>query len=357
MKFKFGVFSVLAYSVLMLFIPASSISNAQEYGNDEYYDNNIDDYINDKYSYFPSYTDNSDYYYYIDPKVQECEDCFFSELVKLDRKISDKILYLIDEKFGSLVELCKLIAAEKIDREDLKKILEKILDSHEFVDKNKVQKFFKDYETRSSVNYNLDEFKLKDERIDSKSLEEFKENVLDCIFSLLSVTKNWFVCDNNNMNCIMDTFNKQSLEPTFEDPTSIFYSECTSEEDCPFTSNTGIEIEISGNNPIPTNIDALVGTTADININDGPYSVSEILTGEQEPFILKFDRLDVGNIPIGIAYAQDKMLMYVANTDDGTVTILDTAGGGDNMVGNADDVVGTINVGNAPRSIAYTQDK
>ena len=91
-------------------------------------------------------------------------------------------MYQIDKKFGSLTKLCKLITAEKIDREKVEKILEKILNSPEFVDKKKVKKFFKDFETRSSTNYDLDEFKLKDTRVDAKSLKEFKEKVLECIF-------------------------------------------------------------------------------------------------------------------------------------------------------------------------------
>ena len=86
------------------------------------------------------------------------------------------------KKFGSLTELCKLIAAEKIDRDKFERIINKILNSHELVDLKQVKNFFKDYETRSSVNYNLDEIKFKDKKINAKSIDEFKENVVDCIF-------------------------------------------------------------------------------------------------------------------------------------------------------------------------------
>ena len=51
--------------------------------------------------------------------VQECEDCFLTELGKLDRKTADKIFYALEDKFGSLTELCKLIASGKIDRIEL----------------------------------------------------------------------------------------------------------------------------------------------------------------------------------------------------------------------------------------------
>ena len=57
------------------------------------------------------------------------------------------------------------------------------MNSHELVDLKQVKKFFKDYETRSSVNYNLDEIKFKDKKINAKSIDEFKENVVDLYFS------------------------------------------------------------------------------------------------------------------------------------------------------------------------------
>ena len=49
-KTKFGVFSVLALSVMMLLIPATSIASAQEY--DRYYEDNSE-YTNEEY-YYPS---------------------------------------------------------------------------------------------------------------------------------------------------------------------------------------------------------------------------------------------------------------------------------------------------------------
>ena len=198
MNSKFGMFSVLVLGIMVLLIPSSSIVNAQEYNKKYYYENNDDLYF--LYDERDDYVDkNYEQYYYEDienkiefiDKVKECEDCFFSELSKLDRKIANKILYLIDKKFGNLTELCKLIASEKIDRKELDKILDKILNSPEFVDKKKIKKFFKDFETRSSTNYDLDEFKLKDKRIDAKSLKEFKENVLDCLFPLPDVVITW----------------------------------------------------------------------------------------------------------------------------------------------------------------------
>ena len=56
------------------------------------------------------------------------------------------------------------------------------MNSPELVDLKQVKKFFKDYETRSSVNYNLDEIKFNDKKTDAKSIDEFKENILECIF-------------------------------------------------------------------------------------------------------------------------------------------------------------------------------
>ena len=61
--------------------------------------------------------------------------------------------------------------------------MDRILNSPPIVDKSNFKEFFKDYQTRSSTHYALDEFKLDDnkKRVDAHSLKEFKENVLNCI--------------------------------------------------------------------------------------------------------------------------------------------------------------------------------
>ncbi|MGD1837385.1 MAG: YncE family protein, partial [Nitrososphaeraceae archaeon] len=95
------------------------------------------------------------------------------------------------------------------------------------------------------------------------------------------------------------------------------------------------------------------------NIDDGTVTILDTAGGGDNMVGNADDvvgTVAVGNNPLDMIYAQDKMLMYVANTDDGTITILDTAGGGDNMVGNADDVLGTVSVGNTPNQIKYSED-
>ena len=108
----------------------------------------------------------------------------------------------------------------------LDKILDNILNSPEFVDKKKVKKFFKDFETRSSTNYDLDEFKLKDKRIDAKSLKEFKEGVLECIFPPDNVYVTWleseddttiendaFIAVSNDNGITFNTINLSIADP------------------------------------------------------------------------------------------------------------------------------------------------
>ena len=61
--------------------------------------------------------------------------------------------------------------------------MDRILNSPPIVDKSNFKEFFKDYQTRSSTHYALDEFKLDDnkKRVDAHSLKEFKENILTCV--------------------------------------------------------------------------------------------------------------------------------------------------------------------------------
>ena len=122
MQSQIKIFTVFLFATVLL-IPAASLANAQEYENNKGY--GYENYIDNNK---PDYTDKDgkDYYYHYPVKdknfkklVQECEDCFLTELGKLDRKTADKIFYALEDKFGSLTELCKLIASGKIDRIEL----------------------------------------------------------------------------------------------------------------------------------------------------------------------------------------------------------------------------------------------
>ena len=96
-----GVFSVFLFATVLL-IPASSFpfANGQQYSdnkkNNYIFENNKPEYIDkDGKQYYYHYPSNDKEFKEI---VQECEDCFFSELVKLDRKTADTILYQIDKR-------------------------------------------------------------------------------------------------------------------------------------------------------------------------------------------------------------------------------------------------------------------
>ena len=83
-KTKIGVFGVLAFSVMMLLIPATSIANAQEY--DRYYQEK-DRYNQDKYSY-----DNDKYY---DDYRKTSYD---NEYKKVDKKENDRPVIIVENK-------------------------------------------------------------------------------------------------------------------------------------------------------------------------------------------------------------------------------------------------------------------
>ena len=384
MHVKSNIFHVLLFSIILL-VPANSLINAQEPSYDYKYQDN--------YSYYsyPQEKDNDSYYYLSsnDTKVQECEVCFLKETYK---QLSDKqrafFFDALEYEFGSIDKLCTLIVNEKISEQELEKILRHIL--VQIFDKKIGYKDNNDNNRGDNVVYHysfednnryydyeqyLNEEYYHDDRLDyynydsdnyykstssNSKIDKLIVEILDCVFPPLTISKNWFACDNNIRDCTADTFNKLSIEPTFDGPQSESYLQCTSEEECPInSSDANFKIKIDGNYPDPASLDALIGTEKEnIDIDNGSYSVSEILKGQQEPFISKFDILDVGNTPEDIAYAQDKMLMYVADNFDPNVSILDTTGGDDNMVGTADDVIGTVDVGgNRVTDLAYAPDK
>ena len=378
MHVKSNIIHVLLFSIILL-VPANSLilypANAQGQSYDDVYQEN--------YSY--DYDDQYDSYYYFSSnatKVQEREVYFLKETYKqLSDKQRDFIFDTIESEFGSLDRLCTLIVNERITEQELEKILRHILiqifnkkigngyQNDNYNKKNeKVYSYTLEDDNRyynnqyDDIKYYLnDNLEYYDDNnyykltYSNLKIDELIVEILNCVFPPLTVTKNWFACDNTTLDCTVNTFNKQSIEPTFDGSGSDSYIQCTSEEECPINpSDSNFKIKIDGNNPNHSSINALIGTeSVNIDIENGPYYVSEILKGQQEQFMPKFDRLFVGNFPQGVAYAQDKMLMYVTNSNDDTVTILDTAGGTDNTVGNADDIVGTVAVGNFPQGVAF----
>ena len=160
------------------------------------------------------------------------------------------------------------------------------------------------------------------------------------------VQKDWFVCDNllldtNLTNLETPYADCTTLERNFESFDSGKYFECTSNMECPFVSDTGINIEISGNSPIPSSILALIDTQENIGIGIGDYNVTESLSTESQSLFTDF----VGNILTGIAYDPVNERMYVTNSGDGSVSVISTE---------TNTVIGdTIAVGSNPQRIAY----
>ena len=56
------------------------------------------------------------------------------------------------------------------------------------------------------------------------------------------VQKEWFVCDNDDIDCVI----QEGGQTSFEGPLSGNYTLCTSEQDnCPFANDAGFDIEIT----------------------------------------------------------------------------------------------------------------
>ena len=89
-KTKIGVFSILAFSVMMLLIPATSIASAAEY--DKYYKEKKDRYSNNDYRYG---NDNNNDRYYDDYR----QTSYDKQYKKVDnKKESDRPVIIVDNK-------------------------------------------------------------------------------------------------------------------------------------------------------------------------------------------------------------------------------------------------------------------
>jgi hypothetical protein len=97
----------------------------------------------------------------------------------------------------------------------------------------------------------------------------------------ISINKEWFVCNNNDpINCIIEP-QEEGEQISFEDPNSGLYTQCTSDQDCPFANDAGFNIEITGNSPTPNTIPAQVNTVQQVEIGAGPFEVSEELFSDR----------------------------------------------------------------------------
>ena len=95
----------------------------------------------------------------------------------------------------------------------------------------------------------------------------------------LSINKEWFVCNNDDIDCTIETPEQQI---SFEGPNSGNYTQCTSDGQCPFANNAGFNITINGTSPTPNTIPAQVNTIQQVDIGAGSFAVSEELFSNRQ---------------------------------------------------------------------------
>ena len=177
---------VLAYKSTYEYNPSSY--PPYNYDNDDYY------YEGDKqyYYHYPLKEKTGD----LRDQVQNCKECFFSELGKLDEKVVFKILYEIDREFGHLENLCKLILNEKIDRDTLERILIEILSNlrHNSDYNNSEDRYHNNnydnghyYNDAGASQYNENIYEYDYGYIlDQHVIKQIVEGILDCIFNQIA---------------------------------------------------------------------------------------------------------------------------------------------------------------------------
>jgi YVTN family beta-propeller protein len=92
------------------------------------------------------------------------------------------------------------------------------------------------------------------------------------------------------------------------------------------------------------------------NYDDGTVSVIDTTTNTviyTDPSTPEIDPITVGNLPQGIAYDSENERMYVANYDDGTVSVIDTTTNTVIYTDPSTPEIDPITVGGGPRGIAY----
>ncbi|MGD1837759.1 MAG: YncE family protein [Nitrososphaeraceae archaeon] len=198
---------------------------------------------------------------------------------------------------------------------------------------------------------------------------------MECPFTGLNVTKNWFVCDiEDTIDCIIEP-QQEGEQISFETSDSGNYAQCTEDNDCPFVSDAGFEIIVNGTNPTPSTFPALINTIQDVELGAGPYQVSELLSFEQivENAIINVENVGVGDIEFfslptfPLAFDSAGQRVFTANFLSDSVSIIDLnnnnavtdvdllASGGENSFAIAFDSAGqrvfTANAGSSSVSI------
>ena len=177
---------------------------------------------------------------------------------------------------------------------------------------------------------------LTDANINDESLLNLDRNIVTvCINnndnfldaeSILSINKDWFVCNNEDIDCIVEGGEQIS----FQTPNSGMYTECTSEQDCPFVNDAGFNIEITGNSPIPNTIPAQVNTMQNVDIGAGSFKVSETLFSNE---LVSESNIDIQNVQVeGLANTYPSLVIafdaigqrvFTANANSDSVSIID----------------------------------
>ncbi len=145
----------------------------------------------------------------------------------------------------------------------------------------------------------------------------------------LSINKEWFVCNNDDIDCTIETPEQQI---SFEGPNSGNYTQCTSDGQCPFANNAGFNITINGTSPTPNTIPAQVNTIQQVDIGAGSFAVSEELFSDR--FVpdaifnvedVPLEEQDIGSsLPsLYIAFDAADQRVFTANEHSDSVSIID----------------------------------
>jgi YVTN family beta-propeller protein len=153
----------------------------------------------------------------------------------------------------------------------------------------------------------------------------------------LVVEKEWFVCNNDDIDCIIETQDRITgeIRTSFEGPNSGNYTQCTSSQDCPFANDAGFNIAITGTSPTPNTFPALINTHQDVFLGTGPFAVSEPLSPDEFVPNANFELQQ--NVPVGdlnfvfnglvdiLAFDAAGQRVFTADYNSHTVSIIDLA--------------------------------
>ena len=386
MNSKFGMFSVLVFGVIMLLIPASSLANAQEYG--QYYENKSYEYNDDKKNNEPVIIVKNEPIYKKEKKEKKEPPILF---VKKELLFCDSIASKNDDETscdrpnsdlflgpdsGRYIKGCSSEECEGINPSifDIK-----ITDDIKFSGSEKgtivnlngggerftvIEKKSKTESSSPQENINnicqfsgfdggiIGLFDINEEREftscilfegDCSGLVQDKEqkecivknyvvNIQD-LTSTITVAKNWFVCDNedDNIDCTVEP-QQEGDQISFETSDSGNYIQCNFQDNnCPFVEGAGFDIVVNGNNPEPDTFSALINTLQDVELGTGAYEISELLSSDQivENALINIDNVIVGDVgsftpsTFPLVFDPNGQRVFIVNVFSNSVSIID----------------------------------